>query len=734
MKKLLVIIIPLLIFSNISANPKEIDKDNIAKIDLLILTNNLDSANILLNSISIDAESEYILFLKKVLRSKKAMSYNDLYVFTEHIINNGTYNTELQIFLSKKIHSPIANDIIDIGFVKIKWLQITFLTDAVLMVEAQSEYEILEKYIDQFNNNDLNFARSNFYKNTYLITLELIKRNIDKGSELCLTNEAIASELRDTVLMIISNYYYSDMVKAKNDLDGYIELIERNIYLDKQLKERTPYYLGDLCKLTDAYLYKGDSDDRIYKLLDEIYKISEEISYSYYIQFVGNLADNDPKINSIYKRFGVENLLELCDVISVQSKDKLVPNEYYQVLRLSSITLLKKEYYKEAFDKKEQSILQIKKIYSNDLSEALSRNEIIKIEEKKNYEIALEKEKSVYYIYILILMFIIVVGTIIFLNKQFKKNKKLKELSHFKNDMLGMIVHDLKNPLNTIVNIDTESVTEREFTRVKNTGKQMLNLVLNILELSKYENAIINLKKESVNLKNLLEFALDDVKYLAGQKNIHFKKNIDSQIYLLADAEIIKRVFINLLANAIKYSRQNKVVEITTDKLENNNIKITITDYGEGIPSEYLHLVFDKFRQVNAKNSGSVVSTGLGLSFCKMAIKSHKGNIGVDSELDEGSSFWVTLPFSEGEITTSPEITETKNTYPEILFSNKEKELLYPYILELKKLNIFAVTDVENVISNIKQYEISNLTAWAEQLETCVETYNKEKYNELVNI
>ncbi len=733
MKKLIFIVISLLIFTNINATPWSKNKDNLAKINLFILSNNLDSARILLPSLKINTNSEYTLFLKKILNSNTAMSYNDLFIFTEQIMSNSDYNTELQIFLSKNLHEPQNTSVIDIDFVKAKWLQISFLTDAVLMGEAQTEYENLDKYITQFNKTDLNYLRADFYKNTYSIVLELIKQDIDKGAELCLKNKAIASELNDTTLMIISNYYYLDMLMLKGDLNGYIELTEKNIFLDKKLKKRTSYYLGNLCKLTDAYLYKGDSDDKVYELLDEIYNKSKEISFSYYIQYVGNLADNDSKTKEIYNRFGVDNLLSLCDTVSIQAKGKLVPNEYYQLLRLNALTLFKKKHYIEAFNRQNESIGLIKKIYSVDLSEALSKNKILRFEDKKNYEIAIVEERSKLYVYILILLIIMIFGTIVSMYIQFKNNLKLKELSYFKNDMLGMIVHDLKNPLNTIVNIDTTSVTKREFTRVKNTGKQMLNLVLNILELSKYESAKINLKKKSVSLKSILNPALDDVKYLAHQKNINIKNEIDSQIYLLVDKGIIKRVFINLLANAIKYSEQNKEVIISTEKLEGNKIKITVTDYGEGIPKEYLNQVFHKFRQVNAKKSGSVISTGLGLAFCKMAVESHKGKIGVSSILGKGSSFWIILSFTEGEFITSEEVLEIETNSTELVLSDEEKELLYPYITQLKELNIFAVTDVENIIKDIKRHNIPNLTAWAEQIEICIETYNKEKYTKLVN-
>jgi len=733
MKKLIVIIISLLIFSNINATPKKVNIDNIASIDLLILSNKLDSAKAILPYIDKTINKKYILFLKKVLSSKSEMSYSDIYIFTEHIISDGIHNTELQVFLKNNLHEPLNKPTINIDFVKAKWLQISFLTEAVLMAEAQIEYEILEKYLNQFNNDDINFLRAQFYKNTYLIVLEVIKRELDTGTELCLKNEAIASELNDTTLMIISNYYSVDMLMIEGDLDGYIKLMEKNIYLDKQLKERTSYYLGNLCKLTDAYLYKGENEDKVYELLNEIYTRSREVSFSYYIQFIGNLPKTNPKVISIYKRFGVDNLLDLCDTISVQAKTKLVPNEYYQLLRLSSSTLIKKKYYVEAFNIKNESIELIQKIYSVDLSEALSKNEIRIVEEKKNYEIALVKEKSTLYIYILILLIIMVLGTIVSIIKQYKNNLKLKELSHFKNDMLGMIVHDLKNPLNTIVNINPKNATEREFTRVKSIGKQMLNLVLNILELSKYENASIDLIKKHVNLQSIINLALDDVKYLALQKNIQINTNIDSKIYVLVNTDIIMRVFNNLLANAIKYSEHNKPIEINTEILENNNIKITITDLGEGIASENIHLVFDKYRQVNAKNSGSVMSTGIGLAFCKMAVESHNGKIGVSSLLGKGSSFWITLTFSERGIIKSQHIPEAQNTISKITLSEKEKEILNLYIIELKELNIFAVTDVENVISSIKQHNISNLTSWAEQIENCVETYNKAKYNELVN-
>ncbi len=113
----------------------------------------------------------------------------------------------------------------------------------------------------------------------------------------------------------------------------------------------------------------------------------------------------------------------------------------------------------------------------------------------------------------------------------------------------------------------------------------------------------------------------------------------------MMDKEKIIRVLINLLGNAVKFTPRDGTITITT-LLVNDVVEFQIKDTGEGIPMDYLTRIFDKFEQVKVRNKGKEMSSGLGLTFCKLAVKAHNGKIWAESELGKGSTFIFQIPLN----------------------------------------------------------------------------------------
>jgi len=245
-------------------------------------------------------------------------------------------------------------------------------------------------------------------------------------------------------------------------------------------------------------------------------------------------------------------------------------------------------------------------------------------------------------------------------------NEKLKELDEFKENMAGMIVHDLKNPLNAILGLSSMNLEDEIMLMINSAGNQMLTLVLNILDVQKFENTQVNLNTFPTKAVEFIQDAFKQVMLLVKQKNLKLSFRGDENIMVNVDSELIVRVIVNILTNAIKYTPsygsitinykilnaenysqqaehlKSKYLEINL--LNNSMVLIDVTDTGQGIPEDKVHLVFEKFGQIEAKKSGGVRSTGLGLTFCKMVVEAHKGEIWVTSEKGKGTSFWFTLP------------------------------------------------------------------------------------------
>lgn len=313
-------------------------------------------------------------------------------------------------------------------------------------------------------------------------------------------------------------------------------------------------------------------------------------------------------------------------------------------------------------------------------------------------------------------------------------NEKLLELNEFKKGMTSMIVHDLKNPLNGILNVSKTYSYKTQVDKMKQTAKQMLNMVLNILDVNKFEDSKMMIHKNSLSLFNFTNQSIAGIQFLADQKNIAIENCISQNITIKADEEIIDRVFTNLLTNAIKFTPNNgKIIiraNITKEKPE--RIKISVSDTGIGIPADKIHLVFEKFEQVAAMKSGHIRSTGLGLTFCKMAIEAHGGQIDVTSEVGKGTTVWFTLP--EGEKTESKnDVTVEQSAKEKLEFNHEEKQIIIPFVEQLKNTEIYKLLELRRILRKIDN-ESENIIKWKYEIGNAIGSGNQEKFNELLNI
>ncbi|MCF8297564.1 MAG: tetratricopeptide repeat-containing sensor histidine kinase [Saprospiraceae bacterium] len=223
-------------------------------------------------------------------------------------------------------------------------------------------------------------------------------------------------------------------------------------------------------------------------------------------------------------------------------------------------------------------------------------------------------------------------------------NIKLKKLDEFKEGLTGIIVHDLKNPINSILHL-TELLDEKDENRIliKNLANQILNMVHNILDVQKYENLKMPIELGTCRIKEITANLIKQEEYLSTEKNLILKNEIPDNLIIEADCEKLSRVFINLITNAIKFTPKNGTITIGYN-CESEDACFFVKDTGIGIDKRFQKDIFNKFIQVIAEKSGKALSTGLGLTYCKMAIEAHGGKIWLESEVDKGSTFFFTLP------------------------------------------------------------------------------------------
>lgn len=233
-------------------------------------------------------------------------------------------------------------------------------------------------------------------------------------------------------------------------------------------------------------------------------------------------------------------------------------------------------------------------------------------------------------------------------------NVKLSELNNEKNRYIGMVVHDLRDPISTAISFselmiesnDTiDSVTRLRYLKyIFDNCTFSINLIHEFLDVSKIEAGIFDLNCANQEYRSFVCDSIVQNKILAKNKlqeiNIVAERN-EYMVYF--DKHKMKLVLDNLLSNAIKYSYPNTKIIIDISQ-KDSQIVTKIIDHGQGIPAEELSSLFNPFQTSSVKPTGNEKATGLGLAIVKKIIEAHNGTIKVDSVVGEGSTFSFTLP------------------------------------------------------------------------------------------
>jgi len=225
-------------------------------------------------------------------------------------------------------------------------------------------------------------------------------------------------------------------------------------------------------------------------------------------------------------------------------------------------------------------------------------------------------------------------------------------LDELRADLTSMIFHDLRSPLGNVLSSlevlkssmkDDDEALQTVLAIALRSGRRLSRLIEQLLDLEQLEAGQAVLHKSSGSLGTLVVEAVEEVHPVAEGKGhvLNFDLGSDNIPLVEMDAEMIRRVLINLLENAIKYSRAEGKISVTLDKLD-NELRVGIRDNGPGVPSEDQTRIFEKFARVQRK--GRPKGLGLGLAFCRLAVEAHEGRIWVESQPGQGSTFYFTLP------------------------------------------------------------------------------------------
>ncbi|MDX2215439.1 MAG: ATP-binding protein [Oculatellaceae cyanobacterium bins.114] len=232
---------------------------------------------------------------------------------------------------------------------------------------------------------------------------------------------------------------------------------------------------------------------------------------------------------------------------------------------------------------------------------------------------------------------------------------ELRQVEGLRDELTHMIVHDLRNPLSSIIVglemvdvVQANAVEQHRWVEIARTASYCMNgMIEDLLHLSKFEVGKLKPVLQSVDMTILLMAQVESYRAQAEMQNKHLVLQVpDSLPDVIADTNLISRVIDNLVSNALKYTEPGGLVEIGT-QTDAESLQVYVRDDGQGIPAEYCDRIFDKFVQVTDAVGASLrKGTGLGLAFCRMAIEAHGGKIWVESINHQGSTFTFTLPFN----------------------------------------------------------------------------------------
>ncbi|BAZ33172.1 multi-component transcriptional regulator [Cylindrospermum sp. NIES-4074] len=230
-----------------------------------------------------------------------------------------------------------------------------------------------------------------------------------------------------------------------------------------------------------------------------------------------------------------------------------------------------------------------------------------------------------------------------------------KQIEKMKDEFVSVVSHELRTPLTSIHGslgmlasglLPTDSEQGKRLLEIAtDSTERLVRLINDILDIERIESGKVKMEKETCNLIDLIESAVNMMQPLADKAGVTLVISSLS-VQLWADCDRIVQTITNLLSNAIKFSFPGSMVELITQQ-QGDEVLLTVKDTGRGIPSDKLDSIFERFQQVDSSDSRNHEGTGLGLAICKSIVQQHGGRVWVESVLGEGSSFYLTLPIIE---------------------------------------------------------------------------------------
>ncbi len=449
-------------------------------------------------------------------------------------------------------------------------------------------------------------------------------------------------------------YIHVQRKEPKKAIANYQKALLNTGYVDSKFTDnplrKSLIYNG----LANLYDRENQNDSALHyykKELVAIFKttdtLMQAISNYKIAEFYNN--NNDPKLALIHLNTS-QALMESAYFIREE--------HLYKIQEILASVYSNHGDYKKAFEASEKARNYLIKIQTAFNKENVSELETKYQTEKKEQEIALLKSqkeieeqhnKNQKNMFLGGMSVLSIAGLFLFFlyrNRQ-QTNTKLKELDVLKSNFFTNISHEFRTPLTLISNpiediLSDETISDKkrqQFTVAKQNSERLLELVNQLLDLSKIDEGHLKLQLQRGNVLQFISGLSESFSYAAKQKNITYTIAIaQAEEAVWFDKDVIEKITINLLSNALKYTTTNGTI-LCKAYIENHDLLLNVTNSGRGLTPFELNNIFERFYQTNAQNHGS----GIGLALVKELVALHHGKIEVKSEVDKETSFEVRL-------------------------------------------------------------------------------------------
>ena len=245
--------------------------------------------------------------------------------------------------------------------------------------------------------------------------------------------------------------------------------------------------------------------------------------------------------------------------------------------------------------------------------------------------------------------------------EQIETAEQLREFDRLKSEFLASMSHELRTPLNSIIGFadvllqgidgDLNERMEEDVQLIRNSGEHLRELIGDILDMSKIEAGMMALRYEPVELRKVAK----DIEAFARTQLMAYDRELKIVVNVAPDVETVeadptrfRQILYNLVSNAIKFTEEGSV-KVSMERTDGGMLSVSVADTGIGIKEEDVPIIFEQFRQLDGSLTRAAGGTGLGLPISRRLVELHGGEIWVESELGEGTTFTFTLPEERDE-------------------------------------------------------------------------------------